>query len=458
MVTNNQIKIKHLHSRATFGIRYSDLDERKNWTINKAVDELFKDSKSESPLTSTFDYNQVKEAKMLSEENKRMLVKQAREAIRSLNITWLANMANSKEQLREKMTLLWHGHFACRSQNPTFLVELNNIHRKHALGSFRRMVHDVAKAPAMLQFLNNQQNRKGHPNENFARELMELFTLGRGNYTETDIKESARAFTGWNFNRMGEYQFRPAIHDDGEKAFFGKKGNFNGNDIIDIILEKPEAARFVAGKIYKHLVSDTPDAARINELGDYFYKEDYNIGKLVRKILMSDWFYADRIIGSKIKSPVEFLVGINRQFMVNYQSPNVLLQFQNALGQTLFYPPNVAGWPGGRNWIDSSSLMLRLKIPSLILNAGQIDFTGKADPEDEAELSMMRIKRNAIERRVAATTQWDEFAKQFPAGSKPEHIAEFLLQCNPNANVINSSATVKNAAIEIVSTPEFQLT
>ena len=287
---------------------------------------------------------------------------------------------------------------------------------------------------------------------------MELFTLGRGNYTETDIKESARAFTGWNFNRMGEYQFRPAIHDDGEKVFFGKKGNFNGNDIIDIILEKPEAARFVAGKVYKHLVSDTPDAARINELGDYFYKEDYNIGKLVRKILTSDWFYADKIVGSKIKSPVEFLVGINRQFMVNYQASNVLLQFQNALGQTLFYPPNVAGWPGGKNWIDSSSLMLRLKIPSLILNAGQIDFTGKADPEDEAELSMMRIKRNAIEKRVAATTQWDEFTKQFPTGSTPGQIAEFLLQCKPNASVMNSSATVKNAAIEIVSTPEFKLT
>lgn len=455
--------IKHLHSRAGFGIQYLDLKHRSSWNIKKAVDELFLESRKTEPMAIVLDYVPKKELKSilnLSPEERKELMRKARQGVRQLNTYWLDKMAASPEQLREKLTLFWHGHFACRSQNPLFLQQLNNIHREHALGNFKTMLLEVSKSPAMLQFLNNQQNRKGKPNENFARELMELFTLGRGNYTESDIKEAARAFTGWGYNLAGEFQFRQQLHDSDQKTFFGKTGNFDGSDIIDIILNKPVTAEFIARKIYVFLVNDLADESHVKELGAYLYSHNYDLGDLVKKILTSDWFYDSKNMGCKIKSPVELLVGLNRQFAVNYQNPAVLLQFQSALGQVLFYPPNVAGWSGGRNWIDSSSLMVRLKIPSLVLNGGQIEFDGKADPEDEAFLSMNKIQRKAIERRVQATADWNKFINQFPSAFTAANMADYLLQPKVNAAILNTlktNADLKSAAIELVSMPEYQL-
>ncbi|HEY1024864.1 MAG TPA: DUF1800 domain-containing protein [Sphingobacteriaceae bacterium] len=453
-------RLKHLHSRAGFGIRHDELSIKKNYTIKKAVDELISRSATITPLHITINARPQKGYQKLTGEEKKLLLREARESVRNLNTSWLIKLASSDEQLREKMTLFWHGHFACRSTNPLYLQQLNNIHREHALGNFRTMVLEVAKAPAMLQFLNNQQNRKDHPNENFARELMELFTLGHGNYTENDIKEAARAFTGWAYNRSGEFQFRKLIHDNGSKTVFGKTGNWGGDEIIDIILSKPEAATFIAGKIYNFFVSDTPDENRIGDLGRFFFEKNYDIAALMRKIFMSDWFYDASNAGNKIKSPVELLAGLTRQFYITYQNPRILLQFQQALGQTLFFPPNVAGWAGGRSWIDSSSLMLRLKIPSLILNGGVIEFDGKADPEDEAAIAMSRIKRNTVSRRVQATADWLKFSGSFSSKNKPEDVAAFLLQpllTEAVRNTVKTNTDIKNTAIKVVSMPEYQL-
>lgn len=462
-LATNQIHIKHLYSRAGFGIRYPELDKRAGWNIKKAVDELFSDSKDVEELSLDMEYTPKKEIKSmmeLSPDERKELVRKARQNVRLLNTTWIDKMGTTENQLREKLTLFWHGHFACRSQNPLYIQQLNNIHRKYALGNFKAMVLEVSRSPAMLQFLNNQQNRKGRPNENFARELMELFTLGRGNYTEQDIKEAARAFTGWGFNREGGFQFREMLHDEGPKTFFGKSGNFNGTDIIDIILKKPEAANFIARKLYVFLVNDTVNESRVKELGAYFYAQDYDIADLVKKMLTSAWFYEPENIGNKIKSPVELLVGLNRQFGVKYQNPAVLLQFQSALGQVLFYPPNVAGWAGGKNWIDSSSLMVRLKIPSLVLNAGEIEFDGKADPEDEAIIAINQKQRKAVERRVQATANWQSFVAGYPSETKPEDLAGFLLQPKAGPAILNTlknNINLKSAALELVSMPEYQL-
>jgi uncharacterized protein (DUF1800 family) len=453
-------QIKHLMARAGFGMRFEDMKENENISVKQAVKKLFKSSDINEPINAikeNTDYAMVIKGDPAA---RKMFAQQQRLEERDLNLAWIAQMNTTTAALREKMTLFWHNHFACRSNNASFIQQLNNIQRTHALGNFRTMTLEVSKSPAMLQFLNNQQNQKNHPNENFARELMELFTIGRGNYTETDVKESARAFTGWGFNRTGEFVERPFVHDTGVKTFLGKTGNFKGEDIINILLEKKETAHFLSNKIYKYLVNETPDPVHVNAMADVFYKADYEIRPLLEYIFTSGWFYEEKNAGNLIKAPVEFIVGLNRQFYINYQRPEVMLQFERVLGQVLFYPPNVAGWPGGKNWIDSSSLMYRIKIPSTILNGGVIDFTGKADPEDEAYLATVRNQQQAVNTRVQAQPDWDKFLSSLPANATKTSIAQFMLEPKLSAsltNTINQSADIKAAVIEVVSSPEYQL-
>src|SRR5262249_34193319 len=189
---------------------------------------------------------------------------------------------------------------------------LLDVIRRNALGNFGDLLKEVSKSAAMLFFLNNQQNRKDHPNENFAREVMELFTMGRGNYTEQDIKEAARAFTGWGANAGGEFVFRKFQHDTGEKTVLGKSGNFDGDNIIDILIENKQTARFITRKIYRYFVNDEVNEAIVDKLANKFYQSNYDISELMKEIFSSDWFYDPKNIGSRIKSPVELIVGIRR--------------------------------------------------------------------------------------------------------------------------------------------------
>jgi uncharacterized protein (DUF1800 family) len=459
---SNARNIKHLYARAGFGIRFEDLHDHENWSIKKAVRKLFKASEVQEPITVlTENIDRRNQPKDLTDEEKRLLQEERNKQEKAVNETWMKQLSETNAQLREKMVLFWHNHFACNIGNAFFAQQLNNIERENALGNFRTMLMQVSQSPAMLQFLNNQQNKKGHPNENFARELMELFTLGRGNYTEQDVKESARAFTGWAYDgKTGEYAFKPNAHDEGIKTFLETTGPFNGEDIINIITANKQTAVFICTKLYRFLVNDTPEMAHINQMADVFYNAKYEIKPLLEFVFLSDWFYDDKNIGNLIKSPVEFLTGLNRQFYIDYQNPDVLLQFQRTLGQVLFRPPNVAGWPGGRNWIDSSSLMYRIKIPSTILNAGYIDFTGKADPEDEAYLAAVKKQQLTIIKKVQAQPDWDKFFKEIPKETTKIEIAQFMLEPNLNKTVtdeVNQSPDIKTTIIQIVSTPEYQL-
>jgi uncharacterized protein (DUF1800 family) len=459
---NNSKQIKHLYARAGFGIRFEDLHDRENWSIKKSVKKLFQASEK-IELIKVVDENldlRVRPA-MQTDDEKRAIQQLRNQQEKILNDAWLKQLSNTEAQLREKMTLFWHNHFACNIGNAIYEQELNNVERTHALGNFKTLLLQVSQTPAMLQFLNNQQNQKGHPNENFARELMELFTLGRGHYTEQDVKESARAFTGWAYSgKTGTYTFNPRTHDEGLKTFLGKTANFCGEDILDIITGNKQTAVFICTKLYRHFVNDVPDSAHINQMADVFYKADYEIKPLLEFVFTTDWFYEDKNIGNLVKSPVEFLVGLNRQFYIDYQNPDVLMQFQRTLGQVLFKPPNVAGWPGGRSWIDSSSLMYRMKIPSTILNAGLIDFTGKATPEDEAYLASQRKQQLNVIKRVQAQPDWNRFLKDIPMDTTHLQIAEFMLEPKLDKTVIdevNRSPDIKSTVIQIVSTPEYQL-
>ena len=471
---DNFLKIKHLYSRAGFGISYPELEKLSKKSSSKALEHFFpKDRKPEDLTTVSIDDSRSqmmmqsalagkKDLTPEEKEQRKNIVRLQNERSRDLNIDWLRRMMATDDPFLEKMTLFWHGHFACRTNDPFYAQQLNNIQRSHALGDFKTLLVEVSKSPAMLQYLNNQQNRKNHPNENFARELMELFTIGRGNYTEQDIKESARAFTGWTYTKEGAFEFKPAIHDTGSKTFFGKTGNFDGEAIIDMILENPKTASFISRKLYTFFVNDIPNDAHVAELATFMYQKQYNISEVMLKLFSSDWFYAPENVGTKIKSPIEFIVGLSREFYVTYSRPQVLIQLQSSLGQYLFNPPNVAGWPGGRSWIDSSSLMLRMKIPSLVLNGGVIDFSGKADPEDEALIALNKKPKVAAPVRsyVNAQADWDKFLADFPKELKPTELAAYLLQPHLNTKfeaMVSNSQSLKHAAVEITSMPEYQL-
>ena len=413
---------------------------------------------------------QVKER---TEEDRKKIQQKQREGVRSLNLNWLNLFVNTDAQLREKMAFFWHGHFACRNLNVFFQQGLLNVIRRNALGSFRELLHEVSKTAAMLIFLNNQQNKKDHPNENFAREVMELFTLGRGNYSENDIKEAARAFTGWSATIKGEFIFRRGQHDYGNKTVLGKKGNFDGDDVLDILLDQKQTAQYISQKIYKFFVNNNVDAEKVDWLADRFYKSNYDISKLMEDIFTGDWFYDEKNIGTKIKSPVELIAGMQRMLPMQVDNEFAFLFLQRALGQILFYPPNVAGWPGGKTWIDSSSLLLRMRIPQLINDADELNIKTKDDDDqmmgrktdDETE----KIKGFAKRSIIKASIDWKEYMKYFEKIQKEQlidSISKNLLQTKNNvsdeliklySDAGSKENFIKSATLQVMSTPEYQL-
>ncbi len=475
--------------RAGFGPVVKQLADLSKYTPPQLYKTLVKDSEKMPENINVADdylqdmYMKIEEAgrqkkKELDKEEKKMLQQKNRESIRNLNLYWLHEMVSSSAQLREKMAFFWHGHFACRNLNVFFQQGLLDVIRRNALGNFGTLLKEVSKSAAMLNFLNNQQNKKDHPNENFAREVMELFTLGRGNYSEHDIKEAARAFTGWSAALKGEFIFRPFQHDDGSKTVLGKTGNFDGEEVLDILLQQKQTAKFIAQKVYKFFVNEKPDLEKTDWLAERFFKNDYDILKLLEDIFTSEWFYSGKNIGSKIKSPIELIVGIQRLLPMKFEKDEALLLVQRALGQILFYPPNVAGWPGGKTWIDSSTLMMRMRIPQMLNDKDEFNIkpkddddqmmgrknTGDDDPKARAINSLKRLNKP-----VLVNIDWSLFIKNYESISREllqANISSTLLQTKSQVNpdVIkqyadNSSreSFIKTATLQIMSTPEYQL-
>lgn len=476
MPLTNQQKNQHLLWRAAFGPMAENVNQLGPVSQEDLYEILQKtSSKRPEPLqvaNGSFDglakgLGDLGKMQKLTKDQKKQLRKRSADDIRNLNLKWLSEMINSEAQLREKMSLFWHGHFACRVINIYFQQQLLNIIRENALGNFGDLLREVSKSPAMLSFLNNQQNKKQHPNENFAREVMELFTMGRGNYTETDVKEGARAYTGWGFNLRGEFVFRPFLHDNGDKIFLGKTGNFDGDNVIDIILEQKATAKFITKKIYKYFVNENVDDEKIAFLADRFYQNNYDLKKLMNDIFLSEWFYDEKNVGTRIKSPVELIAGIRRLIPMELQRPEMQLLFQRVLGQVLFYPPNVAGWPGGKNWIDSSALMFRMRLPQILTNAQEFLITPKND--DDVMMGMEGVEKMPAARQVNVTVDWNSVVKVFNNTSKEELLQKvngFVLQTKSSVNpnvlkryVDNTSREgfIKSTMTELMSTPEYQL-
>lgn len=475
-ISNNQLKNQHLLWRAAFGPMAENVNELPDVSQKDLHKILVKTSSKKleefNVATNLLDglvkgIQDVGMMQKLTRDQRKVLRKQSVEDIKNLNLTWLNEMINSEAQMREKMSLFWHGHFACRVINIYFQQQLLNVVRENALGSFGDLLREVSKTPAMLSFLNNQQTKKQHPNENFAREVMELFTMGRGNYTEHDVKEGARAFTGWGFNLQSEFVDRPFLHDTGTKTFLGKTGNFDGDDIIDILLEQKQTAKFITQKIYKYFVNDNIDNDKVEKLSEKFYQSNYDIKNLLHDIYTSEWFYNDENIGTHIKSPVELLVGIRRLIPMELAKPETQILFQRALGQVLFYPPNVAGWPGGKNWIDSSALMLRMRIPQILTDMD--NFVVKPKDDDDTMMGMEGVDKNTRPQQINSTIDWDAVTKVFdkiPRENLMQKISDVVLQTRDKIDpaILNKyvdkdarDGFIKTTMIELMSTPEYQL-
>ncbi len=460
-----QKQIQHLYWRAGFGIGISELEKIQSKSKSNIVDSLFLASENYVPLElDLLDILPLKEKskktlkKELGEEKLNILQKKAQKKVRDLNFAWIERLNNSESILREKMTLFWANVFVCRDNHIFHIQQYNNALRKHALGDFRSFVKAISKQASMSKYLNNKQNVKRKPNENFGRELMELFTLGVGNYTETDIKESARAFTGWSFEKNGDFKLRKNQHDFGEKTFFGKTGNFDGDEIIDIILEQKQCARFICTKIYKYFVNPMVNNDRLEELTELFYK-DYNIKNLMLHIFNSRWFYKDENIGAKIKSPIELLVGIHKTVPVTYKKQKQLNYLQKMMGQVLLYPDNVSGWKGDKNWIDSNTLMFRMKLASLVLNNAVINLEEKGNFEDSFEEYYRKERNRNI--YIKTTKNWDVFIENY-GKLKPSELKEILIQPKLDKDTeafLNDLIVTSNKdfCIQLMSIPEYQL-
>jgi uncharacterized protein (DUF1800 family) len=280
-----------------------------------------------------------------------------------LRAWWLQEMVATPTPLTERMTLFWHNHFVSAQPKVRYaqlMYRQNVLLRSQALGNFGALLHAVAHDPAMLIYLDTATNRRDAPNENFAREVMELFTLGEGNYSEADIKEAARAFSGWSIDLdRAAFVFRPRLHDAGQKTVLGRTGAWRGDDVLDILLERPATAEFIVRKLWLEFVSPHPDPQRVRSIAQRFRASGYETRIALRELFLQPELVQRDQDNALVKSPVELAVGVIRQARGELTHP-VALAFQlGGMGQNLFSPPNVRGWPGGDAWITTQSLLAR---------------------------------------------------------------------------------------------------
>lgn len=455
----NKKEIQHLYWRAGFGINPNKFQELSTKSREQIVDELFKQSINFKPLlinTSEFDtltFNEFNKSNKIH----RAYIEKSKLKVKELNHAWIYKISNSKEILREKMTLFWANHFACQDRFILYIQKYNNTLRYHALGNFKDFVKAISKEPSMIDYLDLKQNKKGRPNENFARELLELFTLGVGNYSEEDIKEIAKAFTGYDYDFEGDFVFKENQHNDDFKYVFNKAGHYDGDDIIDLIFEKKQCARFICTKLYRYFVNTTINKDHIEDLTNVFYP-NYNIESVLHYMFTQDWFYNPEHIGNKIKSPVELIAGISHTVPVTFKETDQILSIQKMLGQMLLYPPNVAGWKGGKSWIDSNTLMIRLKLPSVLLSNAKISTKEKGEFYDTFSKYYENRRGETI---IKTSANWDAFKKNYQY-VEIEDLNNYLLQCPINKGTqdyINrlSKRNKQEYCIQLMSLPEYQM-
>ena len=349
----------HLLGRAQFGYTPNELHRAATQGLDATVAQLL------TPQPESAEFQQADAALRKTAF--------ATSEINDLKIWWLYRMWSSANPLAEKMALFWHNHFAtsnAKVQSVPQMQAQNDLIRAQGLGDFKQLLHGMSRDTAMLVWLDGNANRKRHPNENFAREIMELFALGVGNYTEKDIQEAARAFSGWHV-REGAFWFNRLQHDESPKTVFGKTDNFDGSAIVDLCLKQPACPRFLAMKLLKTFVCPEPTAAMIDAVAGRIQLHDFNMSPVLKELFSSRLFFDPAHQRSVIKSPLDLVVGSLRSLAATVKWPAVSRLLAN-LGQDVFEPPSVKGWEGGRLWINSSSILLRTNFATELASSDQI--------------------------------------------------------------------------------------
>ena len=344
----------HLLRRAGFGPTPSSYDEFASLSWSDAVDRLVDYESTPDTLPADPTPTQM--------SGQGALVVGVQDAL----FWWMDRMLRTERPLEERMTLFWHDHFATAISKapPGFMAGQNKLLREMAMGNFGDLLRAIATDPAMMLYLDNARNVAGSPNENYARELLELHTLGQGNYTETDIKEIARALTGWVVRGRGEVaaddivEFASFRHDDGLKTIFGQTGNYDLDDVIDLVLQQPALPKFIAGKIACWFIGDEPSTTLVDSLADQFVETGFEVRPLARSILNSTEFQSDDAYRSRVKAPVEFAVGAARGLGAQ-SPPRFLVRMSERMGQMILNPPSPAGWPSGDVWVNGNTALLR---------------------------------------------------------------------------------------------------
>lgn len=399
---------------------------------------------------------------------------------------WFDRLMHSRAPLREKMTLFLHDHFATSAQKvkqPVLVLQQNQLLREHAFGDFRALTHRIAVDPAMMLYLDTQNSKKGRPNENFAREVMELFTLGEGHYTEQDIKEAARAFTGYELNRFtGEVSHNKRQWDEGTKTVLGRSGKFDGPQIIDLLFEQEAAASYVPSKLWAFFVEDEPPAEVVRELAATFRVSGFRFEPVLREIFLSAAFYDPKVMRNQIKSPVQFIVQMCRELEIDDLPRGYVLTVQRELGQQLFFPPNVAGWDWGRAWINTNTLLTRYNTAGVV-SKGAINAEGVGDEEASmmemaaagggpGQQMIARIVKRAMENwdgpdyeKIAPRTLREKPAelvdalmdRLFQADPGPKQREAFVEYARSKKGVVFTNHEVAELCHLMMSTPHYQL-
>src|SRR5579859_1835030 len=352
-------RVAHLLRRAGFGSTESELATCTGLGFDQALERLL-------------NYEQVDDSAI---EQQVAGIQIDRRNVELARLSWMTRMLYTQRPLQEKMVLFWHTHFATASSKvrgaDTMLQQIQ-LFRDNALGNFETLLQQVTRDPAMLIWLDNNQNRKGRPNENYAREVMELFTVGIGNYTDEDVKEAARAFTGYSANRQGQFVFNADQHDDDQKTFLGVTQNWDADDILAALVRHPATARFLTTKLFRFFVYDNPDPSTIDRLAATYTSSGFNIRAVVRDLFTGPEFLSEQALRGNVKQPIELVIGSLKALNVQNIGPD-LPQASRRMGQDLLNPPDVSGWKGGDNWISAATLLERFNFADRLAAANAPD-------------------------------------------------------------------------------------
>ena len=436
-------RVAHLHRRAGFSAPWATLQRDLRDGPEASVGRLLRGERTGA------DGKPAAEFEALADEMARQLAPAA--ALTRLQGIWLYRMIFTGHPLRERMTLFWHNHFAtshAKVQNSGLMQRQNDLFRAHALGNFTHLLAAVGKDPAMLIWLDSTANRKAHPNENYAREVMELFTLGRGHYAEIDVREAARAFTGW-FVVRDRFEEVAAQHDGGPKTVLGRTGNFEGDDIPGILLSQPACAEFLCAKLVRQFVNevDPLPPALIAPLAAGFRKSGYDVGVPLATILRSRLFFDESVRRRRVKSPVEFAVGTVRALEVLRPTvqADALAESCARMGQGLYAPPSVAGWDGGAAWANSSTMLTRTNLALALLSSGSETLGRRLDPAALA-------KRHGVSDAQGVARFTTDLLVQDAFDRKISASLEAAARKAPDA-----AAAAREVATLILTSPEYQL-